>query len=566
MDGLLLLLKEAFGPRMRLELLIAAALVAIGCLVRRERPRIGVVVIEAFQRLAARPVLSLFVAGLVPLLLRFAWLPWRPVPDLIGHDEYCHLLVAETLLGGRLANPAHAFWQYFEAPYVLQQPAYASSYPIGIGAILAVGMLLTGHAWAGVLLSIGLMSAAICWMLRAWLTPAWSLLGGLLSGITYGVATYWVDSYCGGGLAAAAGAVLFGALARWKDEPRFGYLALAIAGGSVSALIRPFETACVSPAVAVFLLWNARVRLPRLILQVAILSMPFVALTALHNYRVTGSPLKLPYQHSQERYGVPPPMTIQEPVTAPGRRQDNVKRVQEWQIKGDQKLRGSRTFFVLWAFRKAYMVTGFFLDYYFLVPFLLFPAARLRHIGLVAGSLLCVSGGNLIYPGLSAHYLAPITALFILAALSGLRRIMQWRFGVPIVAVLLVCASMRTIRPYMRDQFHPPLQWAYLHRSLAEEALKTVPGSHLVFVRYQERHNFHFDYGYNAAAIDSSPIVWAQEIEPQRDAELIRYFRGRHVWVLEVAEGVLRLRHYFPGKTASLGVPPIQRSIKPRLY
>jgi hypothetical protein len=56
---------------------------------------------------------------LAPLVVRLAVLPWRPPPEPWVPDEFGHLLVADTLLAGRLANPPHSLWRHLETIYVL---------------------------------------------------------------------------------------------------------------------------------------------------------------------------------------------------------------------------------------------------------------------------------------------------------------------------------------------------------------------------------------------------------------------------------------------------------------
>jgi hypothetical protein len=38
---------------------------------------------------------------------------------------------------------------------------------------------------------------------------------------------------------------------------------------------------------------------------------------------------------------------------------------------------------------------------------------------------------------------------------------------------------------------------------------------------------------YNNADIDNSPIVWAREMGPAADREIIQYFKTRKVWLVE---------------------------------
>src|SRR6266849_4319275 len=118
---------------------------------RRYEPRL-LGLATSFYKLSDRPLACLLVVGLLPILLRLALLPWYPVPVPRVADEFGHLLVADTLLQGRLANPEHPLRQHLATMYVLQSPTYASIYPIGQGALLALGRILTGVPWAGVCL------------------------------------------------------------------------------------------------------------------------------------------------------------------------------------------------------------------------------------------------------------------------------------------------------------------------------------------------------------------------------------------------------------------------------
>ncbi len=57
-------------------------------------------------------------------------------------------------------------------------------------------------------------------------------------------------------------------------------------------------------------------------------------------------------------------------------------------------------------------------------------------------------------------------------------------------------------------------------------------------------HKVIFDWVYNGADIDSEKVVWAREMGPDQDAELIRYFKDRHVWLVEPDEKPPKLSPY----------------------
>ena len=146
----------------------------------------------AFGRLANHRAACIALCGILPIAIRLALLGIYPVPEPSIHDEFSHLLLADTLVHGRLANPPHPMWQHFESIHIFQQPTYASMYPPGQGAFLALGEWLFHEPWVGVVLSAGLMFAAMCWMMQAWLPAKWALFGTLLAIVAFGV-THHLD-------------------------------------------------------------------------------------------------------------------------------------------------------------------------------------------------------------------------------------------------------------------------------------------------------------------------------------------------------------------------------------
>ena len=171
-----------------------------------------------FSQLSRRQALAVVLVGATALALRAVMLPIEPIPEPIVHDEFGYLLAADTLAHGRLTNPTHPMWVHFETFSILQKPTYQCFAQPAQGMILAFGKVVFGHPFWGVWLSVGVMCAAITWMLQGWLSPEWALVGGVLSVLRYGAFSYWANSYWGGALGAIGGALVLGALPRFAEE------------------------------------------------------------------------------------------------------------------------------------------------------------------------------------------------------------------------------------------------------------------------------------------------------------------------------------------------------------
>src|SRR5260370_1702753 len=161
-----------------------------------------------FSTPARRRALSVALVGIAALVLRAALLPFEPIPEPIIHDEFGYLLAADTFAHGRLTNPPHPMWEHFESFSIIQQPTYQCFAQPAQGMLLAIGQVILRHPFWGVWLSMGMMCAAITWMLQGWLPDDEPLVGGLLSILRFATFTYWANSYWGG----SAGAYVRG---RW---------------------------------------------------------------------------------------------------------------------------------------------------------------------------------------------------------------------------------------------------------------------------------------------------------------------------------------------------------------
>lgn len=65
-----------------------------------------------------------------------------------------------------------------------------------------------------------------------------------------------------------------------------------------------------------------------------------------------------------------------------------------------------------------------------------------------------------------------------------------------------------------------------------------------MIVRYKPDHSLVEDRAYNKAEIDAAKVVWARDMGPVQNQELIAYFKDRRVWLLEPTETPPRLSVY----------------------
>jgi len=520
------------------------------------------------QSLARRTWLSMLVLAVLPLALRLALLPESPIPMAAGADDFAHLLVGDTLLQGRLANPTHRLHQFFETVFVVQEPAYSSIFPIGQGVILALGRLLFGHPWAGVALSVAALCPLCYWMLRAWTGPGWALVGGLLALMQFGPLRYWMNTYWGGAVSATAGCLVFGALPRLRRESRTRDAIWLGLGIGIQLLCRPFECFLLVLAVILFFipqLWR-RAEWSKVVRTVAIAVLaawPAVGWTLLQNKQVTGSWTKLPYILSRYQYGIPTTFTFQPnptphvPLTIDQQLDYDAQSAVHGQSPETigaylQRLAGRARFFRFFFLPPLYLV----------LPLYLLSLREFRFLWVIL-TLLIFSLGDNFYPYFYPHYIAAVACLFVLVSVTGLERLGRWKIrgdcaGLAAAQLLVILSVASFLFWYGFHLFanenasiamRQYETWDFVNhgdpdgRIAINNRLASAPGRQLVFVRYWPRHLF-AEWIHNAADIDASRIVLSQDLGPIQNEKLRRYYPDRTAWLLEPDAQPPRLEPY----------------------
>jgi hypothetical protein len=524
---------------------------------------------RVFARLSSPAWKAILIAALLPVAVRLACLPWMPPPLPRIHDEFSYLLAADTFARGRLTNPAHPLWESFESIHVLQQPTYMSMYPVMQGLVLALGKVVFGHPWAGVLLSVAAMCGMACWMLRAWLPPAWALPGALLLGMQFAARHYWIESYWGGAVAATAGCLLLGVWGRLRRARRISarhvFLGLALGvGAAMLANTRPWEglllCLTVGAAFAGWLIHSTAGTLTQRLARVAAPCAAVLSLTAAfmlyNNWRVTGDAWKLPYVLNRETYAVAPVFVWERPRPQPPYRHEVLE---EFFTEWEPRFQGAHTLttFSGWplpSLLKLQQFGGLAGGWLFVVPPVLFliPLCRApdTRFALIALAVFCV--GLLLQRYALPHYLAPILGALTIVKIAALRRLFHLRTkgrraGLVAAPLLILAAAITGFANpgiAVPDCLQP-------RRQALSERLENSAQRHLVLVRYSPDHNVHCEWVYNGADLDQAKIVWARDMSAEKNRKLLEYYRGRHVWLLEADSQPPRLTSLAEPTTAA---------------
>ena len=509
----------------------------------------------SIARLAQQPWKAALVVLVLAVGLRALVLPVLGPPVPWFPDEFSMVLQGQTFALGRLTNPTHPLYPFFETAYVGQVPAYASMYFPGRGAPLALGLVLAGNAWVGVWISMVMLSVATFWALRGWVSPGLALVGALMLVCRFDVVSGWINSYYGGGIIALGGMLILGAYprlmaaAQWRDG-------IALGMGLLLLMIsRPFEGLFFSlPFLAVGawkLLGQVRHRefapAARMAIPTILLCGIGATLVLAYNAAATGNMLLDPYTFNRQTYAYWPAFLIgapfhphnHVPVQLDGLYWD------EGFIYLYQDNLASVLQLVVAKFKR---VLNFYIGPVFLIPFVIGAFRGVRHpILLVSGGLLMAC--FLLVSWNWSQYLAAGTGTFFILIMMGLSALRGWQFrGRPsglVLARLLPCIVALSValpmlglfagKPDINPQSFIRPCCAILTdtpRSKIMQQLEASPGRDLVIYRADPAEPRRWvTMVANEPDIDKSQVVWAHDLGPL-NKRLLDYYPDRKVWIV----------------------------------
>jgi hypothetical protein len=530
-------------------LLIEAAVTFATLIIFTSAPacRRDMVLNGAFRSFSLRRRRACMTVLLLSFFGRIALLPIEPFPPPRVQDEFSYLLAAETFAHGRLTNPTPPQWHHFEAFHVLMQPTYMSKYGAAAPLFMAFGERFFSTPRVGVLLSMALAAASLCWMLQAYLPAEWALLGGLLAVVRISWFSYFGNGYWGGSVAMLGGCLLLGAAARLARRPKPFYALLMAAALILLANSRPFEGALLALPTCLYAGWallkkrtGFRILLPGL----AVLLVGTVS-TGYYCHQVTGR-LVFPWIAHWHQWGMAPPFLFGQPNYGV-----HYQFPEQLIYNRDADMRPYTTTHTKADFVAEVAAKGIYQWLFFIYPALTlaligaFPTWRASRSRLLIYTLAFTCLGFISATWLQAHYFAVNTGILYLILLNGLRWMRVLGRGNLIwlklvrgtLASILIMFALRLIfvptdgfptwGTWMNLEGQTPA-WQDIHH-----IMEAKPSKQLIIVRYRSNHSWLNDWIYNGYDIPSQHAIWARDSEPEEsNLGLLCAFRDRQVWLL----------------------------------
>jgi hypothetical protein len=314
---------------------------------------------------------------------------------------------------------------------------------------------------------------------------------------------------------------------------------------------RPYEGLVASiPVAIVLLLWMASKNAPPILVSLRKIVLPTLLLLAVsaaamgyYNWRVTDSPIRLPYMIHEAQYDPAPSFIWQNPRIVPTYRHKVIEDFyNNWSMAWYYQTLSFASFLNI-SVEKLLRAWVFFQGMSPLRLVLSIPLLGLpwyfgdRWFRLLLISAIIFAAGLLTIVWAGARLSAPITGVLILLYVEGLRRLRVFNFrgrqiGRLLVWTITVVAAVSFVMEFFTVINDRTPRWQF-ERARINYELANSGARHLIIVRYGAQHSPLLEWVYNKADIDASKVIWAREMTPAKDRELIEYFNDRKVWLLD---------------------------------
>jgi hypothetical protein len=285
-----------------------------------------------------------------------------------------------------------------------------------------------------------------------------------------------------------------------------------------------------------------------------------------YDYRAFGDSRTLPYTISRSQYAVAPYYLWQHerpiPIYRHAVMRDFYARMEMKRCREIQSISG----FLPANFGKVFGAIQFYAGPALMIGLLMFHRALIdKRIRFLACCLIVLCVGMGIEVFLVAHYLAAFSGVLYAVGLQAMRHLRVWTPGSRPVGLALVrmaiavCFVMAGIRLCTRTLGivtfeRPQSEWMGMwygpdpfgaRRSEIQQQLEGLPGKHLILVRYGINHFPDDEWVYNSPDIAHSKVIWAREMDKSSNDQLIDYYRGRQIWLVQPdkSEGALLPYH-----------------------
>ena len=474
-------------------------------------------------RSASKDMLVMVSVGFCSLLISILIGVFYETPAPKIHDEFAYLLSADTFAAGRLTNPTHPMWPYFETFHVFHVPSYQSKYPPGQGLFLALGQVLADWPILGIWISLALAYSATCWMLLAVFPRSWALYGTMLAIAHPNLFFGWGQTYWGGAVAMLGGALLLGSVFRFQQTLTLHNAFMLGLGIAILANSRPYEGLITCCAVAPIIVMGMRQwilnkqgkqLLWKFVLPFSVICLVIASWILFYNYSLTGNAFVFPHNHWHE--------------------------VHDSYI-GTSDLSIANKLLRFWSFFVGPILSISILGFGY------FP--KDKKVILSLGVMTIVTLVTITQTKAWPHYIAPISCLIFVIIVHGFKSLKSFQIkGRPwgqylVIAITALYFIKFALSLSIKIYNGPRQHWAHA-RSDILQCLKRHELKDLIIVRYDTHHNVHREWVYNRADIDHAEVVWARELSPPQDKDLLAYFSDRQVWLLLADQYPPRLLPY----------------------